>query len=161
MVEEDGGDREQCGRITSRNGQKDHIMTIRVAQDRERWRSMTADLLTTDGTWWWQIDCVLYCCVSTMHNRFTSQIHNIYFIIQYVSWALTSSKNFVPMLYTQWYTRYSKTRKYLHLQKAYYYNGDKYLPAQKWMSYNSYFIIPQVTVTMYPVTSIFTFKSIK
>ena len=27
---------------------------IRVAQDRERWRSMTADLLTTDGTkWWW------------------------------------------------------------------------------------------------------------
>ena len=23
---------------------------IRVAQDRERWRSMTADLLTTDGT---------------------------------------------------------------------------------------------------------------
>ena len=28
MVEEDGGDREQCGRITSRNGQKDHIMTV-------------------------------------------------------------------------------------------------------------------------------------
>ena len=50
MVEEDEGDREQCGRITSRNGQKCHIMTIRVAQDRERWRSMTADLLTTDGT---------------------------------------------------------------------------------------------------------------
>ena len=28
MVEEDGGDREQCGRITSRNGQKYHIMTV-------------------------------------------------------------------------------------------------------------------------------------
>ena len=27
MVEEDGGDREQCGRITSRNGHKYHIMT--------------------------------------------------------------------------------------------------------------------------------------
>ena len=25
MVEEDGGDREQCGRITSRNGQKYHM----------------------------------------------------------------------------------------------------------------------------------------
>ena len=50
MVEKDGGDREQCGRITSRNGQKYHMMTIRVAQDRERWRSITADLLTKDGT---------------------------------------------------------------------------------------------------------------
>ena len=28
MVEEDGGDREQCGRITSRNGQNYHIMTV-------------------------------------------------------------------------------------------------------------------------------------
>ena len=28
MVEEDGGDREQCGRITSRNGQKYHVMTV-------------------------------------------------------------------------------------------------------------------------------------
>ena len=27
MVEGDGGDREQCGRITSSNGQKYHIMT--------------------------------------------------------------------------------------------------------------------------------------
>ena len=27
MVEENGGDREQSGRITSRNGQKDYIMT--------------------------------------------------------------------------------------------------------------------------------------
>ena len=26
---------------------------IRVAQDREGWRSMRADLLTTDGIWWW------------------------------------------------------------------------------------------------------------
>ena len=51
MVEEDEGDREQCGRITSRNGQKmSYNDSIRVAQDRERWRSMTADLLTTDGT---------------------------------------------------------------------------------------------------------------
>ena len=28
MVEEDGGDREQYGWITSRNGQKYHIMTV-------------------------------------------------------------------------------------------------------------------------------------
>ena len=28
MVEEDGGDREQCGRITSKTGQKYHIMTV-------------------------------------------------------------------------------------------------------------------------------------
>ena len=27
MVEEDGGDREKCGRITSRNGQKHYIMS--------------------------------------------------------------------------------------------------------------------------------------
>ena len=51
MVVEDEGDREQYGRITSRNGQKmSYNDCIRVAQDRERWRSMTADLLTTDGT---------------------------------------------------------------------------------------------------------------
>ena len=28
MVEEDWGDRGQCGRITSRNGQNYHIMTV-------------------------------------------------------------------------------------------------------------------------------------
>ena len=28
MVEEDVGDREQCGRITSKNGQKYHTMTV-------------------------------------------------------------------------------------------------------------------------------------
>ena len=28
MVEEDGGDREECGQITSRNGQKYRIMTV-------------------------------------------------------------------------------------------------------------------------------------
>ena len=28
MVEEDRGDREQCGRIASRNGQKYHTMTV-------------------------------------------------------------------------------------------------------------------------------------
>ena len=51
MVEEDGGDREQCGRITSKEWTKiSYNDCIRVAQDRERWRSMTADLLTTDGT---------------------------------------------------------------------------------------------------------------
>ena len=28
MVEVDGGDQEQCGRITSRNGHKYHTMTV-------------------------------------------------------------------------------------------------------------------------------------
>ena len=45
------GDRKQNGRVTSKNGQKyPYNDCIKVAQDRERWKSMTADLLTTDGT---------------------------------------------------------------------------------------------------------------
>ena len=42
MVEEDGGDREQCGRITSRNGQKYHIMTAskwhKIENDGDPWQ---------------------------------------------------------------------------------------------------------------------------
>ena len=33
---------------------------IRVAQDRERWRPMTADLLTADGTYWWWMMCLVF-----------------------------------------------------------------------------------------------------
>ena len=40
MVEEDGGDREHCGRITSRKGQKYHIMTVsewhKIKNDRDQ-----------------------------------------------------------------------------------------------------------------------------
>ena len=39
MVEKDGGDREQCRRITSRNEQKYHIMTVsewnKIENDRD------------------------------------------------------------------------------------------------------------------------------
>ena len=42
MVEEDVGDREQCGRITSRNGQKYHIMTVsewhKIENDGDPWQ---------------------------------------------------------------------------------------------------------------------------
>ena len=36
MVEEDGGDREECGRKTSRNGQKYHIMKVSEGGTRSR-----------------------------------------------------------------------------------------------------------------------------
>ena len=42
MVVEDEGDREQCGRITSRNGQKCHIMTVsewhKIENDGDPWQ---------------------------------------------------------------------------------------------------------------------------
>ena len=42
IVEEDEGDREQCGRITSRNGQKYHIMTVsewhKIENDGDPWQ---------------------------------------------------------------------------------------------------------------------------
>ena len=51
MVEEDGGRPRTMWTDNIKEWTKiSYNDCIRVTQDRERWRSMTADLLTTDGT---------------------------------------------------------------------------------------------------------------
>ena len=55
MVEEDGGDWEHCGRITSRNGQKYHIMTAsewhKIENDGDPWQPTC---WLHNDEWWWK-----------------------------------------------------------------------------------------------------------
>ena len=50
MVEEDGGRPRTMWTDNIKEWTKIYNDCVRVAQDRERWRSMTADMLTMDGT---------------------------------------------------------------------------------------------------------------
>ena len=58
MVKEDGGDQEQCGRITSRNGQKYHIMTVsewhKIENDGDPWQpTCWLQMAHNDDEWWY------------------------------------------------------------------------------------------------------------
>ena len=57
MVEEDEGDWEQCWRITSRNGQKCHIMTVsewhKIENDGDPWQPTCWLQMAHNDDWWW------------------------------------------------------------------------------------------------------------
>ena len=75
------GDREQCGRITSRNGQKYHIMTAsewhKIENDGNLWQP-TCWLQMAHNEWWWDLSlrvwrsCLVFVGFTPLCHTFRS-----------------------------------------------------------------------------------------